>query len=304
MPIAPTGPRATSHAPRLPDFLGIGAQKAGTTWLFENLAGHSAVWTPAVKELQYFNHLYIPEHRRWTDRHRENHVRARLGAMARSSAWSAVDLKTVAATVAIATEALSDDWYARAFSPAPASSLCGEITPEYALLPEEGVAHVARLMPDVKLIFLMRDPIERAWSHIRMIAKNSPGTWSYEEIASFRDVIARCDYVKTLETWERYFDENQIFIGIYDDIGKEPQKFFEKICNFLEIDFDFTKFPNLNRVVHPGESVKMPDDVYSILVSSMISIFDAMENRFPDQANIWRSRHYDENKSSITSSSE
>ena len=41
---------------RLPDFLGIGAQKSGTTWLHHNLSQHPGVWMPPVKELHYFDH--------------------------------------------------------------------------------------------------------------------------------------------------------------------------------------------------------------------------------------------------------
>ena len=53
----------------LPRFLCIGAQKAGTSWLFAQLQSHPKVWMPPLKELQYFNHLYVPEHRAWTTWH-------------------------------------------------------------------------------------------------------------------------------------------------------------------------------------------------------------------------------------------
>ena len=42
----------------LPDFLGIGAQKAGSTWLHTNLKAHPGIWLPPVKEIHYFNHSY------------------------------------------------------------------------------------------------------------------------------------------------------------------------------------------------------------------------------------------------------
>ena len=71
----------------LPRFLCIGAQKAGTSWLFAQLQSHPEVWMPPIKELQYFNHLYVPEHRAWTNWHirqgaaraLEYHVGARRG---------------------------------------------------------------------------------------------------------------------------------------------------------------------------------------------------------------------------------
>jgi len=58
---------------RYPDFLGIGAQKAGTTWLHLNLRRHPGVWLPPVKELQYFNEIYVRRHRRWMVPYRKKH---------------------------------------------------------------------------------------------------------------------------------------------------------------------------------------------------------------------------------------
>ena len=47
--------------PKGPDFICIGAQKAGTTWLYENLNGHPDVWMPPVKEFHYFNRVRANE---------------------------------------------------------------------------------------------------------------------------------------------------------------------------------------------------------------------------------------------------
>ena len=57
-----------------PDFLVIGAQKAGTTWLDKMFKSHPDIWTPVVKELQFFNSLYMPEAFQWTHAHRQSHA--------------------------------------------------------------------------------------------------------------------------------------------------------------------------------------------------------------------------------------
>src|ERR1700759_3980060 len=56
---------------RYPDFLCIGAQKAGTSWLDRNLRRHPKLWLPPMKELQFFSHLYLPAARKWTTRQRQ-----------------------------------------------------------------------------------------------------------------------------------------------------------------------------------------------------------------------------------------
>ena len=50
---------------RVPDFICVGMQKCGTTWLYEKLGQHPDIWVPAMKEIHYFNELYIPRHRDW-----------------------------------------------------------------------------------------------------------------------------------------------------------------------------------------------------------------------------------------------
>ena len=57
---------------RAPDFLGIGVQKGGTTWLYENLRNHPEIFMPRVKEIQYFNEIYVPRHRTWIGGHRKD----------------------------------------------------------------------------------------------------------------------------------------------------------------------------------------------------------------------------------------
>ena len=53
----------------LPGFLCIGAQKAGTTWLLAQLKSHPGIWMPPVKELQYFDTLFVPGRKAWTSGH-------------------------------------------------------------------------------------------------------------------------------------------------------------------------------------------------------------------------------------------
>ena len=62
----------------LPHFLGIGAQKAATSWFWTNLRAHPEVWMPPFKELHYFDHLYVPEHRAWTTWYIKNGVTQNL----------------------------------------------------------------------------------------------------------------------------------------------------------------------------------------------------------------------------------
>ena len=63
----------------LPLFLCIGAQKAGTSWLFQQLTEHPALWLPTLKELHFFDHLFVPTNRRWTIGHIQTSARRAIG---------------------------------------------------------------------------------------------------------------------------------------------------------------------------------------------------------------------------------
>ena len=102
---------------RLPDFLGIGTQKGGTTYLHGLLQEHPQVFLAHPKELHYFS------------LHHGRHV----------------------------------GWYADHFADASTGQRCGEVTPYYLFHPL-AAERIHAAIPNVKLVVLLRDPVERALS--------------------------------------------------------------------------------------------------------------------------------------------
>lgn len=173
-----------------PDFLGIGAQKAGTTWLYRNLISHPRIWMPR-KELHYFD--------RKLDR--------------------------------------GDKWYVEQFA-AGEGYVTGEITPAYSTLGLDEVSHVHTLLPGIKIIFLMRNPIERAWSQAVMRYERQGGVTTEEEFMSFLELSSRrrlSDYLRTLSNWRNFYPEASIFVGFLEDIHFYPDLFLHRVHDFLDI---------------------------------------------------------------------
>ena len=184
---------------RLPDFIGIGAMRAGTSWLRKQLARHPDVWTAEPKELHFF------------DRHFTDDPAA----------------------------------YAEHFKMALVGQAAGEITPAYAILDDAIIATAKRWMPDAKLLFMMRDPVERAWSHAKKdfpqfrgkAAEESP----IEELIAFMDmpaVASRGDYLTCLKRWLRHFDRDQLWCGFLDEVAINPEPVLRGLFTFLEVDPD------------------------------------------------------------------
>lgn len=279
-----TGPAMSEPArtPRYPDFLCIGAQKAGTSWLDANLRRHPGVWMPWIKELQYFNHLYIPGHRGWTDAHRRSHAERAIRGVLRRAEEGALDIGLVHAIAAVAAEPLSDAWYGRIFAHAGEGRICGEATPEYSLLPPEGIAHVHRLNPEMKVILLLREPVARCWSHLRMLARGRED-FDFLAAAALPDVLARADYPRILAAWRAVFGAERVMVRRIEDVARETSRFWHEIAAFLGIPWHPRLEQHAGEPVFVGPEIAMPEAVERQLRDNLAPVHDRMGpyERFP-----------------------
>ncbi|MEO3475447.1 sulfotransferase [Roseomonas sp. CAU 1739] len=253
---------------RYPDFLCIGAQKAGTTWLDANLRRHPGLWMPWIKELQYFNDVHIPGHRGWTGRHRQTHAEAAARRLIRQCGDGPLDLVTLHGISAVATEPLSDEWYGRVFAHAPPDRSCGEITPEYSLLPAGGIAHVQRLNPRMKIIFLMRDPVERCWSHLRMLSRGQQD-FDFLAAAALPDVLARADYRRIIAAWTAAFGAEQVLTARIEEVAAAPGDFLARVVEFLGLPWHPAVGSRAGEPVFVGPELPMPAAVRDALVAGL-----------------------------------
>jgi hypothetical protein len=243
---------AANSGARFPDFISIGAQKAGTTWLSQNLQAHPEIWMPEVKELHYFDERYphapglaarLFGRTRRSVRWRRQ-VRRRLAHHAKSFEREVFlwELKYYAGTP-------GDGWYASLFEPG-LGKVTGEITPSYAMLDRSVVAHVHEIMPKARVLFMMRNPIERAWSQAAMhfgvadVAEGrQTGDVSEEELRRHfgrRGERSRASYMRTLETWGQFYPDDRVFAGFLEDVALFPEELLQRVYDFLGVDPSFS----------------------------------------------------------------
>src|SRR4051794_30915368 len=122
----------------------------------------------------------------------------------------------------------------------------GEASPSYAALPPERIRLVRELLPDVKLVFLMRDPIARAWSHVRHAFRYRESVFADWQ-GDFEDVpdslwrealrnawsLASGDYLGQLRRWLEVFPRDQLFVGFYESIASEPDDLLRHVLDFV-----------------------------------------------------------------------
>lgn len=238
----------------------VGATKAGTSWLYRYLEGHPACFTPVIKELHYFDAVDNGQ----IDGPRQKLIERRRRLVRNNGSLESIEAIDRWLDV---LDAPSDQAYLDYMTTsAGAKSVMVDVTPAYSLLPADRLKLMARLLPDVRFIYLLRDPIERLWSHIRMIAKRRVGAsgdiWATADRLFNRflkglqpDVDVRGDYRSIIGRLDEAVDPSRLFFAFYETLFAPEQ--IERLCRFVGIepvagDFD--------RRVHEGISLKMRDD--------------------------------------------
>lgn len=274
-------------------FLCVGAQKSGTTWLARMLERHPEIFVTPVKEIHYFDHAAgISAHlsdRKRRSRYRKYHQRlltqwhrwAELGAQRR---WYQTYMRSP----------LNDAWYASLFAERGGRRIAGEATPEYAIIGREGFEHIARLAPGARLIYIMRNPVTRAWSQILHVCRSqghdADRMTAQELIGLTRDArfAALADYAVALDAMLAVFPRERVWLGFYEDIHADRTNGLSEICSFLGVGFDAGIFADTTRRYNVSQSVGMPQEVRAALREQYAGQLPAVEARLGRLPDSWR----------------
>ena len=230
--------RATAGQRTLPDYMIIGAQKAGTTALYNYLIQHPQVVPVLKKELMFFD-CNFPK---------------------------------------------GDLWY-RSFYPLTDEvgdgQITGEASPSYLYDPNSA-RRSFEMVPDVKLIALLRNPIDRAYSGYQASLKNGYDDVSFEEAIALEEerlageeekiladikypmrdyrvysYLHRGIYVRQLKQWFEFFPREQMLVIQSEKLFEDTPSVYEKVLDFLGLDaFELDDY----RKIHAGSYVSEMDE--------------------------------------------
>ena len=234
---------ATAWMRRLPDFLIIGAQKSGTTTLYDWVTSHPRIGAASLKEINYFSRF-----------------------------WGSGNM-----------------WY-RSHFPITWSqhdALTGEASPSY-LLYEASARRAITVLPAVKLIAILRNPVDRAYSSYHYSVRRGGESLSFEEALRIEDkraataldkvsryeniipydvrsqeYLARGRYAEQLERWFTYYNQDRFLILDATDLRRDPQKTLDLVFDFLGVEKFRLEMP---RNLNVGRYDPMKSDIRRYLV--------------------------------------
>lgn len=243
-----------AQAPRI--LFGVGATKAGTSWLHEWLSGHPECHLRSVKELHYFDTLErggVAARIGELEAERQS-VTQRGGAPARIA-----DLEDCASVFRKSGDVSAYlDYLGHGRGD---RTVVGDVTPAYGLLPAERLRDMVAL-GETRFLYILRDPVARLWSHVRMIARRREPDGSVTEERAGRilkralrgdedHIVDRGDYRGAMERLTAAVPEARRLFVFFEEMISGAA--LERICGFLGI----ATIPALGAVVHAGQPMPM-----------------------------------------------
>lgn len=288
-------------------FIGIGPAKTGSTWMYRILQQHSEVQMPPIKELNYFS---IKQNIGKTNVIDNLFSKKRLIQLKRK--WSFLVLKNAIKPIVklrqINWENIywvftyfcllsSDIQYKKIF---PKNKVSGDISTPYSRLSEGTIEKVKHFNPNAKIIIGLRNPVERTWSATKMRFlklgnRNSIPDIKKSVIFSFfnnNDKFDPNDYVTLIKKWQKHFPKEQILIYYFDELQENPQKLFNRICEFLEIEP--IEIENIDKKVNKGIVEEIPAEYEQELIKLNYKYIEEFAQAYPNKYSLaWLEKYKD-----------
>ena len=243
----------------------IGAQKAGTTWLHAYLSTHPQVAMGQVKEYGWFTYLYprlsdgpalgAQPLRRWL---------ARASILKRAGQDRLTALLRAASGEGDYTKLVQGDGTGRAFA---------DISPQYAILGRGAFAAMAASHPVTKFVFVMRDPVDRLWSQLRMDGRKGRARW--QDRWNRASHIGRSDYRRTIEALEAEVPPGDILYLFFEDLFSEAA--IQALCDHIGLDYMPADF---GAKVHEGHAELADPRLLAAARDRLAPVYEYIRTRF------------------------
>jgi hypothetical protein len=274
--------------------VGVGAQRSGTTWLFHYLGRHPDVAMSPIKELHYFDQIFRPDLCGMWPQEFNGRTSNQIHLLASGKTASITDLQFLIDRVRMNSDPFC---YLEFFDRLATFGrpVVGEITPTYSLLPERGFAEmrnsIERSGAKMRIVFVMRDPVERFWSQCRFKfdLASSKGSIDevYENALSDPNFLERTRYDLTITRILNVIAmEDALFLFYENLMSTETSK---RLCQFLEIGH---VAPNRDDRLNASSQAPLDKSRKQRLRAIFETVYDFVDEKFGDAVPAkWRDAH-------------
>ena len=248
-------------------FLSVGAMKAGTTWLYAVLARHPALHFAMEKEIHYFYHRFVkPDQLSETYRLREasNRYLNRFDPEKANIDAVRANLRWVSAYL---SRPVDDYWYRNLFLMRDHEVYACDFSNLNAHLPAEAWPQVAARCDRLRVLFTMRDPVQRLWSHTKFHLQltghldklDSWGPAQFHEFIRRPHIWSNAEYGRILRSLRTGLPQESLKVLFYEDLHADQRGTLREIERFLQIaPFDYPQ-SLLDRRFTESVRHRMPD---------------------------------------------
>lgn len=205
---------------RLPNFLIVGAAKSGTTSLSKYLGQHPDIYMSPVKEPKYISSLFMQ-------------------SPFRGSGDSEVERMIVK----------SYDQYCELFRAVKTEKAIGEASADNLYYYEKAISHIKRILGEVKIIVILRNPVDRSFSAYTHLVRDCREDLSFEKALEHEDFRKKNNwefiwfykdvgcYFNQVKAYKEHFRCVKVYL--HDDFEENPRELIKDVYEFLEIDNSF-----------------------------------------------------------------
>jgi hypothetical protein len=260
----------------LPDFIIIGANKAGTTSVANYLNSHPSIKISDVKEPMFFS----------------------SDPVMTSAGKKEANLKKPFFTSTL--ERYSDLFSNHEYS----VKIFGEASTSYLAIPKRSAFLIKKIVPKVKIIAVLREPVDRAISAYKMCYGNGIEKRSFSQIVQdsldhtsilhehgVKEYVRNGLYDQLLGAYFTYFDRSQILILNYDELVSKPDVFMHKILRFLRlknVNFDMKKKYNTEKD-HLKQKISIDENAVNVLKKIYIREIEELNSKIDIPLDRWLS---------------
>ncbi len=166
------------------------------------------------------------------------------------------------------------------------TKICGEITPSYSCLTRDGFALMKRLL-NPRVVFIMRDPLDRFWSAIRMSSRDAIGDGTaLESLLDSPGHWARSDYATTIQLLDDVFGPRNVLYLFYENLMSTAS--MTRLAGFLGINESWPY--DLHHKSRVGRRLDAPNALYDVPLRKLQPIYRFVRERFGEEVpETWQS---------------